>query len=280
MRIGNLAGRAVLLTADGALDVHKASGGRFGPDPQSLYEHWDELRAWEPVGEPEPYDPAELGPPVPAPRQVFAIGVNYAEHAAESKVDVSQRAPWPPTFTKFPACLTGPHAEVALPEGLVDWEVELVVVISRRAFQVDVADAWQYIAGLTVGQDLSERLTQLSGPAPQQYSLGKSYPGFGPTGPAVVSLDEFADPGDLQIACDLNGESMQLARTSEMIFSVPELVEKLSAVTTLLPGDLIFTGTPAGIGGTRTPARFLRPGDELVSRVEGIGELHTTFKGI
>ena len=277
MRIANLAGRAVLLVGNGAVDIHKASQGLFSPDPQALYDRWEEVRAWRTEAEPEPYQDTDLGPPVPAPRQVFAIGVNYREHAAEADVDVAERAPWPPTFTKFPSCLTGPFARVALPDGLVDWEVELVVVIGRRANRVTAGDAWSHIAGLTVGQDLSERITQLSGPAPQQYSLGKSYLGFGPIGPAVVTLDEFADPGDLGIGCELGGESMQDARTSEMIFSVPELVERLSAVTTLFPGDLIFTGTPAGIGATRTPARFLQPGDELISRIEGIGTMRTTF---
>jgi 2-keto-4-pentenoate hydratase/2-oxohepta-3-ene-1,7-dioic acid hydratase in catechol pathway len=283
MRVANLAGRAVLLVADGALDVHKASGGLFGPDPQELYARWDELRAWEARGEasaePRPYDAADLGPAVPAPRQVFAIGVNYREHAAESNIDVSERSPWPPTFTKFPSCLAGPQVQVTLPDGLVDWEVELVVVIGRRTGQVTAAGAWDHVAGLTVGQDLSERITQLSGPVPQQYSLGKSYPGFGPIGPAVVTLDDLGDPDDLRIGCELNGETMQDARTSEMIFSVPELVERLSAVAPLLPGDVIFTGTPAGIGGTRTPPRFLKAGDELVSRIEGLGTLRTTFKG-
>ncbi|MFI0353206.1 fumarylacetoacetate hydrolase family protein [Actinomadura sp. 9N407] len=283
MRVANLAGRAVLLVADGALDVHKASGGLFGPDPQELYARWDELRAWEARGEasaePQPYDAADLGPAVPAPRQVFAIGVNYREHAAESNIDVSERPPWPPTFTKFPSCLAGPHVQVTLPDGLVDWEVELVVVIGRRTGRVTAAGAWGHVAGLTVGQDLSERITQLSGPVPQQYSLGKSYPGFGPIGPAVVTLDDLGDPDDLRIGCELNGETMQDARTSEMIFSVPELVERLSAVAPLLPGDVIFTGTPAGIGGTRTPPRFLEAGDELVSRIEGLGTLRTTFKG-
>ncbi|MFE9687234.1 fumarylacetoacetate hydrolase family protein [Streptomyces sp. NPDC006285] len=283
MRIANLSGRAVALVDNGAIDLHRATSGRFGPDPQSLYERWDELRDWSVSGEPEPYKESDLGPPVPAPRQVFAIGINYRDHAAEADVDVdvdvSQRAPYPPTFTKFPSCLTGPHAEVCLPEGLVDWEVELVVVIGRRAHRVTVDDAWSHVAGLTVGQDLSERLTQLSGPAPQQYCLGKSYPGFGPTGPAVVTVDELGDPDDLPINCEVNGESMQDARTSEMIFRVPELIERLSSVSPLLPGDLIFTGTPAGIGGTRTPPQFLAPGDELVSRIAGIGALHTTFKG-
>lgn len=280
MRVANLAGRAVVLSGGGSVDLNRASGGRFGPDPQELYERWDELRDWwtGSRAEPEPYRESDLREPVPRPRQVFAIGVNYVEHAAEAGAGTAERPPWPPTFTKFPSSLTGPYATVALPDGLVDWEVELVAVIGRTAHRVPTGKAWDHVAGLTVGQDLSERITQLSGPAPQQYALGKSYPGFGPLGPAVVTLDELADPGDLAIGCALNGEPMQDARTSEMIFSVPELVERLSAIATLHPGDLIFTGTPGGVGGARTPPRFLAPGDELVSRVEGLGALRTTFE--
>jgi 2-keto-4-pentenoate hydratase/2-oxohepta-3-ene-1,7-dioic acid hydratase in catechol pathway len=130
-----------------------------------------------------------------------------------------------------------------------------------------------------VGQDISERLTQWSGPAPQQYGLGKSYPGFGPIGPAVVTLDEVAHPEDLRITCELNGATVQDDRTSSMVFSVPQLVERLSTVAPLLPGDLIFTGTPSGIGATRTPPVLLKDGDQLVSRIEGLGTLHTSFTG-
>ncbi|MFG2004353.1 fumarylacetoacetate hydrolase family protein [Spirillospora sp. NPDC048911] len=278
MRVANLAGRAVVLVDGGAIDLAEAGGGRFPSDPQALYECWDELRGWVPEGVAVPYEDADFGAPAPAPRQVFAIGVNYRDHAEESRIDVSGRPARPPVFTKFVTCLTGQDATVALPkDGLTDWEAELVVVIGRPARRVTAAAAWDHVAGLTVGQDLSERLTQLAPPQPQQFSLGKSYPGFGPMGPFLVTPDEFADPDDLEIGCDLNGERMQAARTKEMIFSVPELVEALSAITPLLPGDVIFTGTPAGIGGTRTPPRFLAPGDRLESFVEGVGALRTTF---
>lgn len=277
MRIANLAGRAVLLAEGGAVDVHKASGGALGPDPQALFERWEEVRPALAAlaGEAVPYDEAELGAPVPRPGQVFAIGVNYRDHAEEAELEAA--ASWPVTFTKFPSCLTGPRARVELPEGWVDWEAELVVVIGRGGHRIDAGAAWEHVAGLTVGQDLSERIGQWSGPAPQQFSLGKSHPGFGPTGPAVVTLDELPDPGDLRVGCALNGETMQDGRTGDMIFSVPELIARLSAVALLCPGDLIFTGTPAGIGATRTPPRFLAPGDELVTSIEHLGSLRTTF---
>lgn len=275
MRIANLAGRAALIVDENAVDVATASDGRFGPDPQSLFEDWDALCEWasscSDAG--TPLDHTALDLPVPRPTQVFGIGLNYAAHAAEG----GQPNPtFPPTFTKFPTCLVGPDATVELPSDEVDWEVELVVVIGRRAFRVHAVDAWSHVAGLTIGQDLSERAVQRRPPVPQ-FSLGKSFPGFGPTGPWIVTPDEFRDPDDLAIGCTLDGEQVQSSRTSDLIFGVPALIERLSSICPLLPGDLIFTGTPSGVGFARTPPRFLAPGNELVSAIEGIGELRTRF---
>jgi 2-keto-4-pentenoate hydratase/2-oxohepta-3-ene-1,7-dioic acid hydratase in catechol pathway len=275
MRIAQHAERLVLVVDGGILDVDAASGGQFGPDPQAVFEHWDEFQAWASSvsGPTHPLDPQALGPPVPRPRQVFAIGMNYAAHAAEGGVDPPT---FPPTFTKFPTCLTGPYVTVELPSGFVDWEVELVVVISRHSHHVAENDAWRHVAGLTVGQDLSDRPVQLRPPAPQ-FSLGKSFPGFGPTGPWLVTPDELDDPDDLPIGCTLNGQQMQKSRTSDLIFGVPTLIHQLSSITPLLPGDLIFTGTPSGVGGARTPPQFLTAGDELVSTIDGIGTITTHF---
>jgi 2-keto-4-pentenoate hydratase/2-oxohepta-3-ene-1,7-dioic acid hydratase in catechol pathway len=202
---------------------------------------------------------------------VFAIGMNYAAHAAEAGV---KNPTFPPTFTKFPTCLAGPDATVELPTEFVDWEVELVVVVGRHAYEVAEGDGWSYVAGLTVGQDLSERIVQTRPPAPQ-FSLGKSFPGFGPTGPWIVTPDELDAPDDLALGCAVNGEDVQKSRTSDLIFGVDALINRLSSITPLLPGDLIFTGTPSGVGGTRTPPRFLAPGDELVSTIEGVGTIRT-----
>jgi 2-keto-4-pentenoate hydratase/2-oxohepta-3-ene-1,7-dioic acid hydratase in catechol pathway len=127
------------------------------------------------------------------------------------------------------------------------------------------------VAGVTVGQDLSERVVQMSSGG--QFSLGKSFPGFGPTGPWLVTPDELADPDDLELGCRVDGHEVQKSRTSQMVFSVPELITRLSAVLPLLPGDLIFTGTPAGIGATRQPPRFLHPGQVLSSYLEGVGTM-------
>ncbi len=158
----------------------------------------------------------------------------------------------------------------------VVWEVELVVAIGRRAYEVSETMAWDHVAGLMVGQDLSERVLQLAGPAPQ-FSLGKSYPGFAPLGPWLVTPDAVDNPDDLELGCRLGEEVLQLGRTRDLIFSVSELIARLSAVCPLLPGDIIFTGTPSGVGGARTPPRFLPPGGVLTSRIEGIGELRNTF---
>ena len=277
MRIGNLDGRLVILTGDSAIDVEEASAGRFGPDPQAVYERWAEFAAWAPGtdgAEAVIYDRELLGAPAPTPRQSFGIGLNYRDHADESGFGVPEH---PSVFTKFPSCITGPYGDVVLPPGgHTDWEVELVAVIGAEAWQVGEAEGWAHVAGLCVGQDISERITQLAGTAPQ-FSLGKSFPGFGPTGPWLVTPDEFADPDDLELGCAINGEEVQKSRTSHLIISVPQLIAKLSAVARLLPGDVIFTGTPAGVGMGRDPQRWLAPGDELVSYVEGIGELRQRF---
>jgi 2,4-didehydro-3-deoxy-L-rhamnonate hydrolase len=273
MRVANADGRAVLVVDDGIVDIATASGGALPTDAQLLFEQWDDVRALADrvQGPEEPFEPSALQAPVPRPRQVFAIGMNYAAHAAEAGVEAPE---FPPTFTKFPTCLTGPDATVALPSAFVDWEVELVAVIGSAAYEVEVGKGWSHVAGLTVGQDLSERIVQTRPPAPQ-FSLGKSFPGFGPTGPWVITPDELDDPDDLALGCTVNGEEVQKSRTSDLIFGVDALVHLLSSITPLLPGDLIFTGTPSGVGGTRTPPRFLAPGDELVSTIEGLGTIHT-----
>ena len=276
MRVGNLAGRLVIITGAGAIDVATASDGRFDADPQAVYDRWPEFVGWAASadGAAQSYDRDQLGGPAPAPRQSFGIGLNYRDHVAESGLGVPDQ---PSVFTKFPSCITGPYGDVVLPPGgHTDWEVELVVVIGVAARHVAESDAWSHVAGLTVGQDISERISQLAG-APAQFSLGKSFPGFGPTGPWLVTIDEFANPDDLELGCSVNGDQMQKARTSYLIISVPQLIAKLSAVVTLLPGDIIFTGTPAGVGMGRDPQRWLAPGDEVVSYVEGIGELRQRF---
>ncbi|MGS0686737.1 fumarylacetoacetate hydrolase family protein [Nakamurella sp. GG22] len=282
MRIGNLFGRLTMFTDAGAVDVEKASGGRFGADPQQIYPVWDRFLDWAAGVDRAAfrdntvdYDVADLGPPTPRPAQVFAVAANYHPDAADPAFPVPQT--FPPTFTKYRTALSGPVTTVVIPAGgKVDWEVELVAVIGRRADNVAATDAWSHVAGLTAGQDLSERITQLAGPSPQ-FSLGKSYPGFAPLGPWLVTLDEFTDPDDIELHCAIDGETVQHGTTRNYLFSVPALIAGLSRVTPLLPGDIIFCGTPTGVGQTRNPPRFLQAGEELVSHIAGIGELRQTF---
>ncbi len=278
MRLATVAGRLVLVLGsadDAVVDVERHSAGRLPADPLAALARMDELTAWAAGVDPADAGPPEapFGPPVPQPRQVFAIALNYRPHAAEAGFQAPEA---PLVFTKFPSCIVGPDAEVALPDGKVDWEIEVVAVIGRGGRQIPRERAWDAVAGLTVGQDLSERVGQMAG-TPAQFSLGKSHAGFGPIGPVLVTPDEFDDRDDVGFSSSLDGEVLQHGRTSEMIFDVPDLVSRLSAVCELLPGDLIFTGTPAGVGNRRTPPRYLQPGETLVSRVEHIGEIRQRF---
>jgi 2,4-diketo-3-deoxy-L-fuconate hydrolase len=283
MRIANVAGRASLIDGAGiGLDVEKASDGQFTSDPQMLFEQWDALLEWagsrDGAGDFR-VDPDELGAPTPAPRQVFAIDLNYADHAAESNVNPPDTPPvFTKFFTKFQTSITGPNATVTLPSNTVDWEVELVVAIGRGGARIAESEAWSHVAGLMIGQDLSVRMLQLAGPVPQ-LSLGKSYPGFSPLGPALVTIDEVDDPDDLELGCALDGEVLQHGRTGDMIFGVGELIARISAVNPLLPGDVIFTGTPAGRGADRNPQRYLTPDSTLTSYVSGVGELRNHLVG-
>jgi 2-keto-4-pentenoate hydratase/2-oxohepta-3-ene-1,7-dioic acid hydratase in catechol pathway len=252
------------------VDLESVSGGRFGPDPMLALASWDAVREFaasvDLSGAPA-LDEASLGPCSPRPRAVFGIGLNYRDHAAEAGLPIPKE---PLVFTKFPSCLVGPHAEVILFGDRVDWEAELVVVIGRRAENVGEARALDFVAGYCAGQDVSDRRLQFAS-QPPQFSLGKSRATFGPIGPAIVSLDELANPLDLAITCDLDAERMQASRTSQLIFGVAELVAYLSRHCELLPGDLIFTGTPGGVGSVRK--RYLKPGETIRTEIEGVGRL-------
>lgn len=283
MRLALYRDRAVLVTGHSddearVVDLAGLTAGRFGPDPMVVLDSWDEFTSWSfpdaldlPEGQLVPL--TELGPPVPRPLQVFAIGMNYRDHAREIDVALPSQ---PSVFTKYPTCLAGPRTTLALPVDTLDWEVELVVVIGRAARHVDAAHAWDHVAGLTVGQDLSDRALQFADDPPQ-FSLAKSSPGFGPTGPWLTTPDELVDRDDLAISSEIDGTTKQSSRTSQLIFPVAELVAYLSGVLPLLPGDLIFTGTPSGVGHGRTPREYLRPGNVLTSTVEGLGSLRQAF---
>lgn len=273
VRFLNHAGRLTLLDVGGAgIDVASESGGVLPASPPEALERWDEVIDWARAnggdGGEVRIDEAQIGAPSPRPRQTMGVGLNYASHAAEAGFEPPE---YPLIFPKLAAASAGPFDEIAIFTETVDWEVELAVVIGRRARLVAAHDAWDHVAGLTIGQDLSDREIQMRPEGNAQFSLGKSLPGFGPTGPQLVTIDEFDDPNDLELSCSLNGEEVQHGRTSDFIFSIPQIIEYLAAITELYPGDVIMTGTPSGVGYARNPPRYLKVGDVLESRIEGIG---------
>lgn len=216
-----------------------------------------------------------LGPPVAGVGKILAIGFNYAEHAAETGKPLPDE---PLLFTKAVTALSGPNDPVVLPRGSRkgDWEVELAVVIGRRALYVEETDALDHVAGYAVINDVSEREYQLERGG--QFVKGKSFDTFAPFGPWLVTKDEVADPQDLKLWLDLNGERRQDGNTATMVFSVAFLVSYLSRFVTLMPGDVIATGTPPGVGLGCDPPVFLKPGDVMRLGIEGLGEQRQEVK--
>ncbi|MEN9505717.1 MAG: hypothetical protein RI958_1643 [Actinomycetota bacterium] len=273
-RLLNIDGRAALQRGDHWHDLAALSGDPMLGNPMAAIARFEELHAFddrldgrEPDGA---IGAAALGPVVPRPAKSFAIGLNYQSHAGESGMELP---PAPLTFTKFPSCLVGPNDDVVLSGTMVDWEVELVVVIGRGGRHIGRDAAWSHVAGLTLGQDISDRQVQLTG-KPPQFSLGKSFDTYGPIGPALVSVDSFANRDDIELWCDVAGERMQSGRTRDLIFPVDHLVSYLSSICTLEAGDIIFTGTPDGVGMAR--GRFLAAGETITSGAEVIGTMSNT----
>lgn len=271
-RFANIEGRAALVDIYGGwFDAERISGGVISADPMQAWLQLDDLHlAATKIAEARPdgdISVAGVGPPIPAPRSVFAVGLNYQAHAEEGKMKVPDV---PLIFTKFPTCLAGPTDAVVLGGSADDYESELVVVIGLGGRNITREEAWSHVGGLTVGQDISDRALQFAA-QPAHFDLGKSRDTYGPIGPIVVSPDFFADPGDLLITCEVNGERRQQDRTSSLIFDIPTLISYLSDILTLTPGDLIFTGTPEGVGAANL--RFLADGDVITTTIEGIGTM-------
>ena len=214
-------------------------------------------------------DEVRLLAPVPNPPRIFGIGVNYVEHAAESGTKMRDV---PTVFIVLSSAVVGPGAEVVLPpnSSMVDYEAELAVVIGKAGHRIAASEWEEHVFGYTMMNDVSARDVQR---ATSQWTLGKSFPTFAPMGPWVVSRDEIADPHRLGISMTIGGERLQDANTSQMIYKIPALIEYLSSIVPLQVGDVISTGTPAGVGMGRTPQRWLKAGDEMVVAIEGIGEL-------
>ena len=247
-RFANAAGRAALVAGDDYYDLETISGGKLSADPMAALGEVDALSelsaglgSQTPTGK---LADITLGSPSPRPLNSFGIGLNYRNHAEEGGMPIPEA---PLTFAKFGSCICGPTDDVKLRSDYVDYEGELVVVIGRKASNVSVEDAWSFVAGLCVGQDISDRPAQFTS-APPQFSLAKSFDTFGPMGPVLVSPDLLEDPNSLDLVCEVNGEVRQKDSTSDLIFDVPTLVSYLSNILTLVPGDVIFTGTPGGVG--------------------------------
>jgi len=223
------------------------------------------------VGQPFSKEGVKLLAPVPNPQKVICVGLNYADHAAESGM---QPPPEPVLFSKFPSAIIGHGQPIALPlvSQQVDYEAELVAIIGRRGRNIPVNGALDYVAGYCPGHDVSARDWQLAKPG-GQWLMGKTFDTFAPFGPELVTSDEVGDPGQLAIRLRLNGRVMQESTTEQFIFSVAEVVAYVSQVCTLMPGDVIFTGTPPGVGFARKPQVFLQPGDEVEVEIERLGTL-------
>ena len=207
--------------------------------------------------------------PIPRPPKIVCIGLNYRDHAAEGKMAIPEV---PTVFAKFPTAVIGHGQPIVLPRNSAkpDYEAEFAVVIGKRGRHIP-EDRWrEHVFGYTIMNDVSARDFQM---ATSQWTMGKTFDTFAPLGPAVVTADEVPDPHSLAISLTLDGELMQNSNTGNMIFKVPRLIAFLSSVFTLEPGDIISTGTPAGVGFARKPPRWLKPGDEVTVRVEGLGEL-------
>jgi 2-keto-4-pentenoate hydratase/2-oxohepta-3-ene-1,7-dioic acid hydratase in catechol pathway len=270
-RLANVNGRAALVSGDHYTDLATHSSGALGPDPMEALARPDLLAELSAL-----LDDASvtglladvvLGPPVPRPQKVFGIGLNYQSHADEGGVEPPAS---PLVFTKFPSCLVGPTADVEIRSDGCDYEGELVVVIGQGGRDITIDDAWNHVVGVTIGQDISDRPAQFAA-KPPHFDLGKSFDTFGPIGPVLVSVDELADRDALHMTCSINGDVRQDGNTSDLIFDVPTLVSFLSSITTLVTGDIIFTGTPAGVG--MAQGKWLADGDVISTTIDGIGTM-------
>lgn len=206
--------------------------------------------------------------PLQCPPRIFGIGLNYVDHAAEAKMAVQAV---PTVFLKLPSSIAGPGDDVLLPKNSseVDYEAELALVIGKGGYRIAAEDWQQHVFGYTILNDVSARDIQL---ATTQWTLGKSFPTFTPFGPSIV-VDESLDPQALNIKLDIDGEVLQNANTRDLIFKLPQLIEYVSSIVPLEPGDIISTGTPPGVGLGRTPKRWLKPGETMTIEIEGLGTL-------
>ena len=276
LRLANLKGRAQFIVGDiaspRAIDVAVASKNSLSADPMLCFAHWDSLKklaATLDTSAGTPVAIADLSCPVPQPRQMFAVGLNYRQHAAEMG---SPLPPLPLVFAKFQSSLNSPTGNIEILSDTVDYESELVIIIGKGGRHIDEAVAWNHVAGLCAGQDVSDRGLQYMG-SPPQFSLGKSRVGYSPIGPWVTDMSNNDKRDDLQLGCTVNGEQRQNTRTSDMIFGIAHIVSYMSTIVELFPGDVIYTGSPFGVGHGRKPQLYLKPGDVVETTLEGVGTI-------
>jgi 2-keto-4-pentenoate hydratase/2-oxohepta-3-ene-1,7-dioic acid hydratase in catechol pathway len=263
-----------LVANDSVIDLADASNGALPADMRSFLEMGDAAMQQAQSltsAEGRPLSEVRVMSPILNPSKIVAIGLNYMDHCREQGIQPPKR---PTTFTKFPSSIIGPGDEIRWNSDLtqkVDWEVELAVVIGKTARNVPAEDALDYVAGYTICHDVSARDLQLE--KGDQWIVGKSLDTFCPLGPVLVTKDEITDPHDLPLRCLVNGKPVQDSNTKELIFKIPFLIEFLTKGITLLPGDVITTGTPDGVGAFLKPPVFLKDGDEVTVEIDGIGSM-------
>jgi len=273
VKLASVNGRATVVAEGRLVDVETASGGQLSADPMVHLGSIAALASLEVPDGASGIEGAVFDAPVPRPSKVLGIGLNYRKHAEETGLPIPDE---PVVFAKFPNAICGPNDEIVVPAATkqIDWEAELVAVIGKAGTQISAATAWDHVAGFVCGQDVSDREEQFRGV--KQFTFGKSYDSFAPLGPYVVTLDELDNREDLRIRCSINGEIVQDSRTSDFIFSLPEIIEWLTRYATLNVGDLIFTGTPSGVGMAMDPPRYLEPGMVVDTEIEGLGSMRNT----
>ena len=270
-KLANIKGRAALLNEESFYDLEKISEGNLSHDTTNALFHLEELdelnnklNDLEATGK---ISEAEFDAPVSFPKNCYAIGLNYRNHAEEANMTIPEV---PMVFTKHTSCLVGATADVEMRSNYVDYEAELVVVIGLSGKDISKDQAWNHVAGLCVGQDISDRPAQFAS-TPPMFNLGKSFDTFGPVGPALVSPDSLPNKESLVIECKVNDEIRQNDNTDDLIFDVPTIISYLSEIVTLNTGDVIFTGTPGGVGVSQ--GKFLKDGDIITTSIEGLGTL-------
>lgn len=277
-KLANIEGRAALIDGENYYDLETISNGKFNNDTSNaltnlvgLSELSEDLSKSEPTGL---LHDVKIDAPISAPKNCYAVGLNYRNHAEEAGMDIPSV---PMVFTKHTTCLVGPNSTIEMRSDHVDYEAELVVVIGHPGKDILKDNAWNHVAGLCVGQDISDRTVQFSS-KPPQFNLGKSFDTFGPMGPYLVSPDSLQNKESLQIECKVNQEVRQKDNTNDLIFDIPSIISYLSEIVTLNTGDVIFTGTPGGVGVME--GKFLKDGDVLRTSIEGLGTLKNDCKRI